>query len=179
MAYGVIVQEKVAAMNIDAYQRPCVSATAVENGFIFNLLTKDTTSGSEVWTATNPVTGSLTNLWMAYEPELVVTTSGDSKYRGIDPDPRNFQVAIGDLFTAFKLSLGDLIMFSPEGLSGSKSTGDYAVAANSDWQFAWSAAPAADAMCLKYHYTGYISIADGSIGSQRIVGYKFEVTKME
>ena len=175
MSYGILVQEKVAALNIDSLNRPCVSASPIENGMVMNLLTKDTTSGSEVWTATNPVTGSLTNLWMAYEPEIVLTSSA---YKGIDPDPRNFRTEIGDMFTAFKLQIGDLIMITPDGLSGSRTDGDFVVAANGDFQLTWSATAIAGTT-LNYLYTGYISIGTGAIGGQRIVAYKFEVTNID
>jgi len=182
MAYGILIQEKVAAMNIDSLNRPVVSASATENGMVFNLLAKSTNSGStvanEVWTAEYAVTGSLTDLWMAYEPEVVVTSSGNSSYRGIDPDPRNFIVAAGTVFSAFKPQVGDLLMFNYEGLSGSRSTGDYVVATDVNLQLAWSATPIADGLVLKYTDTSYISIGTGAIDSQRVTAYRFEVTQI-
>ena len=182
MTYGILVQENVAAMNIDSLVRPVVSASAMENGMVINLLSKGTESGStvanEIWQADAPVTGSLTDLWMVYEPEVVQTVSGTQTFKGIDPDPRNFYIPAEDIFTAFKLQLGDLVMITPDGLSGSKSTGNYLVAADGNLSLDWSAAPAADAVCLKYTDTSYISIGTGAINNQRVTAYRFEVVKL-
>jgi len=183
MAYGILVQEKVAALNIDSLNRPVVSASDVENGMVFNLLAKSTNSGStvanEVWTAEFPVTGSLIDLWMAYEPEVVQTVSGNSYYKGIDPDPRNFYIPAGDVFSAFKPQMGDLIMLTPDVLSGSKSTGDYVVAADISLELTWSATPLLDGLTLKYTDTSYISIGTGAIDNQRITAYRFQVTQID
>jgi len=183
MAYGILIQEKVAALNIDSLNRSVVSASAMENGMVINLLAKSTNSGStvanEVWTAEAPVTGSLIDLWIIYEPEVVITTSGNSSYKGIDCDPRNFIIPAGTVFSAFKPQMGDLLMFNYEGLSGSRSTGDYVVAANGDNQLAWSAAPAANALSLKYTDSSYISIGTGAIDSQRVTAYRFQVIQID
>jgi len=59
MSYAVLVQDAVQAMNIDALNRSAVCAANVDNGNIFYLATKSTTAGEgEVWTATQPATGS-------------------------------------------------------------------------------------------------------------------------
>lgn len=178
MSYGVLVQEKVAALNIDSLNRSAVSASPIENGMVMNLLSKATaaslsTSGSEVWQATYPVTGSLINLWMAYEPEVVLTSSGNSYYKGIDPDPRNFVTPAGYVFSVYKPQLGDMILLTDDALTGSVSTGNFVVAADADYQLTWAAANGAG---LTYRYLGvsYISIADGSIGTQRVTARKFE-----
>ena len=122
MSYGVCLPVSVAALNIDAFNRSAVSASAVENGNVVVLATKSTTAGeAEVWTATVPSTGNgLTGLWMAYEPELVLTSSGSSQYKGLDPDPRNFRNEIGDIFSVFKPQLGDIITLTDDALSTNK-----------------------------------------------------------
>jgi len=53
MSHGVIVANKIRATDVDALNRVCVSADDIDNGFVFELLTRSATSGeSEVWVAT-------------------------------------------------------------------------------------------------------------------------------
>jgi hypothetical protein len=183
MAYGVLVQEKVMALNIDSLNRSCYSASSIENGMVFNLLSKVpaatlSSTGSEVWLATQPLTGSLVNLWMAYEPEVVVTISGTQSFKGIDPDPRNFVVPTGTVFSAFKPQIGDLLLMTADAITGTpSSTNDWLNATTEDYQLnaATDGLTPGTGLTLKYQATSYISIGTGSIGTQRVTAYKFEV----
>lgn len=173
-SYGVIVPDKIAAQNVDAWNRPVVSATALENGFVARLETMSTTTGeSEVWVATAPATTApgLTELWMIYEPEIVNTAD---KYRGLDPDPRNLQHAIGDIVSAFKIQVGDIITFSADALTGTKSTNTFVNATNGDFQLTWGATQTADVVSFRLMTTTSLSIGLGSIGTQRITAYRME-----
>jgi len=173
MAYGVLIQNKVQASDVDALNRPAKCASAVENGMVFNLLTVSSTTGEEeVWVATAPATGALSNLWMAYEPEVNIT---DSKYKGLDPDPRNFIIPATKVFSAFRPQLGDIITLTGDVLTGSAN--DYAVATDADFQLNWGAS-AVSGLSLKLIETTYISIGLGSIGTQRVTAYKFEVVAL-
>jgi hypothetical protein len=59
MSYNVLVQNSVQAMNIDALNRSAIGTANIDNGNVFYLATKSTTAGEgEVWTATQPATGS-------------------------------------------------------------------------------------------------------------------------
>jgi len=174
MAYGVIVQDKVAAQNVDAYVRPVKSASALENGFVFRLETLSSTSGeTEVWVATAPATAApgLTHLWMLAEPEVVLTAS---KYKGLDPDPRNFILPIGEIGTAVKIQIGDIVTFSEDGLTGTKSTNTFVNATNADFQLTWGATQTASVVSFRLMETKTLSIGLGSIGTQRITAYKME-----
>ena len=178
MAYGIMIPTKIAAKDIDSKNRSAVSAAAYENGSVGNLLTKSATAGeSEVWTMTAPVTGALSNLWMVYEPEIVDTVSGSLSFRGIDVDPRNFRNEIGKAFTAFQLSLGDLVELSADAVAGTISSNTFVVATNTAQKLTWASA-AVSGVSLKLVATKYISIGLGSIGSQRITSYLFEVVAL-
>jgi len=176
MSHGVLIPNAVQATNIDALNRSVVCTTTdIDNGSVFSLTGVSATVGQgEVWVAATPATASLTNLWMAYEPEVVVTVSGSSKYKGIDPDVRNFYNIAGDVFTAFKLEVGDIVTISIDGVAGTKSTNTYVVATNNTAKLTWAAA-AVSGVSLKLLETTYISIADGSIGTQRTTAYRFVV----
>lgn len=170
MAYGVVIQDRVQASNVDALNRSAKSASLVENGYVCNLLTRSSTAGEgEVWVATAPATGALSNLWMVYSPEVVIT---DSKYKGLNPDPRDFSIAIGQVFDVFQPQLGDIITITADSLTGSANT--HAVATDGDFQLNWGAS-AVSGLSLKLLATTYISIGLGSIGTQRVTAYRFEV----
>ena len=172
MAYGLIIQDDVMAKDVGSLNRSAESATAVENGFLVNLLTKSSTVGEEqLWVATQPDTANIDKCWMVYSPEVIVT---GGKYKGLDPDPRNFQIAIGSTFDVFKPQVGDLITMTEDAITGTKSTNGYVVATNGDWQATWAAA-AVSGLSLKLIATTTISIGLGTIASQKIVAYQFEV----
>ena len=170
MAYGVVVQNQVRAMNVDALNRTGKSASAIENGMVFYFSGKETGAGEgEMWTIAQPATGNLSHLWMAYSPEVVVT---NSQYKGLDPDPRNFINAIGDPVDCFKPEIGDLTTLTADALTGSVNT--HAVATDGDFQLNWGAS-AVSGLSLKLIETTYISIGLGSIVTQCVTAYNFAV----
>jgi len=173
--HGVLIGNKYLAKDNDVLVRPVVSASAIDNGYVFNLLSQSATAGqTEAWTATWPVTGSLVGLWMAYEPELPSAFAGTKQYRGFGTVQDFYNVA-GQVFTAIKISVGDIYTMSIDVMSGVVSTGDYLVAADSAYQLAWSAAGVNSTTIMKRLATTYMSLPDGSIGTQHIVAYKVEV----
>lgn len=180
MAYhGVIIPEAIAAMNIDAYNRSVIdtgsSASPIDNGWVMLLdAGAKFTSGSltEVWEATQPITGSLAGLWMAYSGDEVVLT--DSRYKGLDPDPRNFYNVKDKVFSAFRPKVGDLILATAECFSGSKSTGNWVNATNGTWQLTWGSTQTASVQSWRYIATKYISLATGAIDTQRVAAYEME-----
>ena len=174
-SHGIILQNQVAAMNVDSYNRSVVSAINVDNGNVFTISALSTTAGeTEVWTASTPATGSLTDLWMACEPEVVVTVSGTKEYKGINPDIRDFYNVATNVFSAFKPVVGDIITLTADALGGTISTNTYVVATDATSELTWAAA-AVTGLSLQLIKTTYISIATGAIGSQRTTAYKFAV----
>ena len=79
-------------------------------------------------------------LWMAYEPEVVLTVSGSNQFKGIDHDVRNFTNLAGTPFTAFQPQVGDILTISADGITGTIGTNTYAVATNAQYALAWAAA---------------------------------------
>lgn len=79
-------------------------------------------------------------LWMAYSPEVVtVVSASGKKYRGIDPDPRDFTNISGEVFDAFQPQKGDILTMTAEGITGTISTNTYAVATTGQYALAWAA----------------------------------------
>lgn len=175
MSHSVLIQNKAKAKDVSSLNRSVICASNIDNGWVMSVESLYTDGGdNEVWLATQPTTGSLAGLWMAYSPEVVLT---DSKYKGIDPDPRNFVNSASQVFDAFKLEEGDIITLSYDALTGSQSSNQYAIAAVTSNKFAWAATPAGTAVAsLRLLEDTHISIGSGSqIGSHRVTAHKFEV----
>lgn len=178
MAYhGILIPEQIAALNIDSYNRSAImSGSTVDNGYIVALASgKSATDGeSEVFTATVPATGSLTGLWMVYQGDEVVVT--DSRYKGLDPDVRNFYVAAGKVFSVYKPQVGDIITVTADALSGSIPSAAYTFinATDSTMKLTWGTSQTASVLSYKLLATTYISLATGAIDSQRVTAYEFE-----
>jgi hypothetical protein len=178
MAYGMINLNAVQAMNVDSLNRSAVCADIVENGNLVILASMSATVGeSEVWTATKPATATLSGGWVVADPEVVVTYSGSSAYKGLDPDIRNFRIPAAQIFRAIKLSIGDIVELSADALgTGAGAESAWAVATDATYELTWASA-AVSGVSLKYLKTTYVSLATGAIGeTQRVAMYKFQVT---
>ena len=84
MAKTVLIQTQVAAMNIDSLNSDAINtSTDLDNGAVVARGALSTTAGqSELFTvAAN--TGTLTDLWMVYSPEVVIFKSGNRAYKGL------------------------------------------------------------------------------------------------
>ena len=86
----------------------------IDNGNLVVLSGQSATVGqTEAWSALIPSTANgLTNLWMVYQGDEIVVTN--AQYKGLDPDPRNFYVASGKVFSIFKPQLGDILVFTAD-----------------------------------------------------------------
>jgi hypothetical protein len=179
MTHGVIIEDAVAAQNVDAWNRSAVSASDVDNGNIVILTTKSTaTNEGEVWTAVVPSTGNgLTGVWISGEPEIVKT----GNYRGLDPDVRNYYNEIGKIFRVFKPQIGDIITLTADNLAtGTGAASAYAVAVDTTGGLKpqWASSAGSSIFAMKYLKTTYISIGTGAINSQRVTAYQFEIVAL-
>ena len=182
MSYGIIVPLKVAAHDVGSYVRSAISATtALENGNMVVLNTGQSTSDGkgECWLATQPATATLTKgVWMVAETEVVETVSGNYSFRLGIPDPGAFEVAEGEPFRVIRLNLGDVFLMSADVFSGSKSSNGFAQVTDAHYDWVWNSTVGSGTPALAYLATSYISIPDGSIGTQRVAMYKMEVAAL-
>lgn len=176
MSYGVMIPTAIAAKDVDAWNRSAVSASAVENGNIVMLTGKSATAGQEeVFTAVVPSTANgLTGVWMVGDPEVVITAS---KYKGLDVDPRNFNVAATKVFSVFKPQLGDMVMLSADNFSAAFSSNTHGNATDTTGalKLVWGNSQTGSVFSVKYLATTYLSIGTGAIDSQRVTMYLCEV----
>lgn len=173
--HGVLVPQQIAAMNIDSLNRHAIesSGSDIDDGNIFELDYKHT-SGSltEVWEVAPPASGSLTDLWMAYDVSFAMCNG--QRFSGLSPDPRTMTNYGGYVFSSYKPQVADIILLTDEGIDGTKGDNEYIVAVDGSYKFEWAAAPI-DGLSYRLWSTQYISLATGSIGDkQRVDAYQFE-----
>jgi len=114
MAKGFIIESRIAATNVDAYNRDCVCVDTDFDGGNLISLAHPTAQGSDVWTADTPATGSLGGLWIAYNPALHINKIGNNEFAGLTKDVREFTNVQGRVFSAFKPQVGDVFILSKE-----------------------------------------------------------------
>lgn len=181
MAYhGVLIPVAIAATNIDSFNRSAKYAATLDNGNVVVLSGKSTTAGeSEVFTALEPTTSNgLTNLWMVYSGDEVILT--DSRYSGIDPDPRNFFIPANKVVSVYKPYLGDIILATAETFagtyvgSGSVTTHVNATNSTGGVKLLWGTSQSSSVLSYKVLGVKYISLATGAIDTQRVTAYELE-----
>jgi hypothetical protein len=180
MANSVIYPLKIQATNVGSYNRAAVAAVDLEQGAAVVLTGKSATAGeTEVWAAVPASTSDgLTGCWLAYSQEVVETISGSSVYKGIDPDPRNFINKATKVMDVVKPKIGDLWLMSVDAFTGAKGANTFANCTDSTvGLLVWGTSATSSVLSLAYRQTSYISISDGTIGTQRIVAYVMEVVQ--
>lgn len=172
---AVLVPTSIAAKNVDSLNRSVVAAVDVNNGAIFQLNGISAEQGQgEVFNYAAPAEGALSNLWMAYSPEVVVTVSGDFKAKGIDADPRHFTNIAGVPFDAYKIQVGDLIQLSKDGFENEYSVSTpFAVAVAGSNKLTWAAA-AIEGVSYKLVKAEPIYVGAGVIGGNAEEAYILE-----
>ena len=175
MAKAILIPTLTAAKNVDTYNRSFIAQVDLDNGNIFSKGDlSDKTNESQVYKAETPKTGSLTGLWMAYNPEDVVLTDElGNQFKVGNLDPRAFTNVAGTVFSGFQPQVGDIVTISADGITGVANK-FASVAANSN-KLAFGAAKAETGLSFAVVGTTYISVASANaIGSQRVVAYKLE-----
>jgi hypothetical protein len=176
--HGILIPDQIAATNIDSLTRSAVSAVSIDNGNLVVLTTYGAASGNaEVWTGATPATTTpgLTDVWMAYDPEIVWTGS----YRGLDPDLRNFYTPATRVYSVFKPQLDDVFTLSTNGIAGTIGVNTFINCTNTGGlQPEWAASAGSSVFAAKLIATTYISLGMGSIDSNRVVTYQFRVVAL-
>lgn len=172
--HTVVVANKVAATNIDAFVRPIITQQNMDNGYFFSLNSVSSGSGVEVWVPTVPSTGSLSNVWMLKEPELPFASAGTNVYNGLGT-VRDFYVSASQVATAIRPALNDIITVTSEAFTGgtAPTLGQHCVVTNTAFTLTAQASGSGgqDWICREINY---IPFASGSLGTGRLTSYKLE-----
>lgn len=175
---NVVIKRRVAAHNVDALNRSVVAEQDLENGTVFNLLTRSDKDGEdEVWKATAPTTASTAmGLWMAKASEVILSKVGDGdtavEMLGIVEDPRNFVNVKGRVFSAFKPQAGDII----EMTLGSDGN-DYLIPQDSQFTLVANASDNANGFAMHKVDTGILHIGSAGFVKTPVKTYIYEVVR--
>ena len=165
MTHSFVIQSRMAALNIDSYNRNAVASVDLDNGNIVVLNTQggSTENYNEVWNATVPATGGLIGVWMVRSPEAMFVNGY------VESDPREFYVKAGKVFDATYLNPGDVFTITAEGLGGTEGSFTHVIAVDGSAKLTWGA-PVGTAFAAKYLGATTIPSAAGNIAAS-----KFEV----
>lgn len=173
MAYSILIAGAIAAKDVDSLVKSAKNdLNAMENGNIFYINGNSAVSGEgEVVLAATPVTATLGTdvFYMVNDPINVLV---NSIYSGLIDDPRDFNIAAGKIFSAYKPLVGDEIILTADGLAGTKGSNSYIIPANGALELTWGAA--ISGVSLAYQY---VSSQNIPIGNTRVVGYRFRCVK--
>jgi len=176
MAYAVIELNQVAATDVAIYNRTAISGSNLEQGSLFRLDSLSSGSGQgEVFSATQIVTGSLVDVWMANGQVIPFLASADGEiFNQGSEDPRNFYNPANRVFDAFKPVPGDIVTLSEDCFTGARSSNTYANATTGLWQLVWGASQDTGALSFKYLATKWISIGNPAVASGRVTAYRMQ-----
>lgn len=174
---GFVNKNAVSAKTNYALNRRGIYTTAnLDNGSVMNLLTYSTDADKKnVFVATAPATGALSDLWMAATEGVVSITSNGKTYRGLSNDFVNdFTNVAGEIIDFFKPQVGDIIELTAASIGGTKGANTFIVATDGEVKLQWAAA-AVSGLSLKYKDDSFVSYGTGAIATQRLTTYRFEV----
>lgn len=183
MANTVLVQTKCTAMDVDAYNRSAVATVNVPNGTPLICGGVSETAGQKQVFSVTPASSVTKGVWMAYSPEVVLTTGGNNQYKGIDLDPRNFTNVANVPFDMFFLNPNvDLIQvttpFFKTGNDPKTVSGATYVEIQDDGTFAakTSASPGFGGTQFRIIAAEPIIIASGALGGEAVDAWILECT---
>ena len=178
MAHGVLIESMIQAKNIDALNRSVKAEVDFDGGNLM-VLTAPTTQGDDVWTASAPATGSLGDLWIAYNPEVKYTYVNGKVYAGLSADARDYTNVAGEVFDAFKPKKGDEIVILADNVDESDVddvvASDFLEAVNGQKTFARVAAgtgATAGSTAFKVEWVGSIDFPKAGVGLDKVKAFK-------
>lgn len=170
-SFAILQPGAIAASNTDSLLKFAkYTLSAVENGNVLTLGALSTVSGEhEVFVAATPATASLDTAiyYMVSEPAIVVT---NAQFKGLSDDPTDFNIPASAVFTVFKPKVGDEIIMSADGISGSVNT--YAVPANNALELAFSASASGVSLVWEVIETTFVTVPSSNFYTGHKVAYK-------
>ena len=176
MAYGVLIESKIQAKNIEALNRSVVSTVAVAGGGLVSLVAP-TTQGEDRWTANVPSSGNL-KVAIAYNPSVQYVTVNGVTLAGLLVDPRAYTNLANKTYDAFLPQLGDEIVITIDAVDASSSSivaGDFLEPKASQTTFqriASATGATSGSTSFRVEYVGSLVFPNAGIGHDSVTVYK-------
>lgn len=112
MANSVLIEARVVAQNVDAYNKSARADVDVAGGNLVTL-TPSGKQGDDVFTAKTPAAGD--DVWMAYNPSgKYIEDANGNRYAHLSADPRAYTNIAGDVFGVYKPQVNDEIIVTSD-----------------------------------------------------------------
>jgi hypothetical protein len=176
MAYGVLIESKIQAKNIEALNRSAIASVDVAGGGLVSLVAP-TTQGEDRWTANTPSSGNL-KVAIAYNPSVQYSVVNGVTLAGLLVDPRAYTNIAGKTFDVFLPKVGDEIVITIDAVDASSSSivaGDYLEPKASQTTFqriASATGATAGSTSFRVEHTGTITFPNAGIGNDSVTVYK-------
>ena len=176
MAYGVLIESKIQAKNIEALNRSAISTVDVAGGGLVSLVAP-TTQGEDRWTANAPSAGNL-KVAIAYNPSVQYVSVNGVTLAGLLVDPRAYTNLANKTYDVFLPKVGDEIVITSDCADSSASAtvaGDFfePKAGQTTFQRIASATGAtAGSTSFRVEYVGATTFPNAGIGHDSVTTYK-------
>lgn len=120
MANSVLIEARVVAQNVDAYNKSARADVDVAGGNLVTL-TPSGKQGDDVFTAKTPAAGD--DVWMAYNPSgKYIEDANGNRYAHLSADPRAYTNIAGDVFGVYKPQVNDEIVVTSDDVDDDTAT---------------------------------------------------------
>ena len=120
MANSVLIEARVVAQNVDAYNRSAKADVDVAGGNLVALVPSGK-QGDDVFTAKTPTADD--EVWMAYNPSgKYIKDANGNKYAHLSADPRAYTNIAGEVFGVYKPHVDDEIVVTSDDVDDATAT---------------------------------------------------------
>lgn len=120
MANSILIESRVVAQNVDAYNKSARADVDVAGGNLVAIVPSGK-QGDDVFTAKTPAAGD--DVWMAYNPSgKYIEDAEGNKYAKLSSDPRAYTNIAGEVFGIYKPQVNDEIVVTSDGVDDDSAT---------------------------------------------------------
>lgn len=168
--FDMLIKNRYAAMNVDSKNCTVICDEDIANGCVFTRKR----DGND-WKAEKPTATTVTGVWMASSPEIVITKLPDGTLlKGIDLNVRDFVNLANQPIDAFKPEIDDVLTIVPAVSTGFESNTYLGIEANKFALKPLNDAPASGFYMEKIEKT-VAHIGNGDFVKKAVPAYKYVV----
>lgn len=120
MANSILIESRVVAQNVDAYNKSARADVDVAGGNLVAIVPSGK-QGDDVFTAKTPAAGD--DVWMAYNPSgKYIEDAEGNKYAKLSSDPRAYTNIAGEVFGIYKPQVNDEIVVTSDDVDDDSAT---------------------------------------------------------